>query len=101
LKEDDIKALISRRRRQILVHSFLYYQMNTNIISDYDFDSLCRDLVKLQNQYPTIAKDCVYHNDFKDFDGSSGFDLPYSLPEIQRNGISMLKYREKQKSLEE
>jgi hypothetical protein len=71
--------------------------MNTNIISDYDFDSLCKDLVRLQNEYHEIAKDCVYHDDFKDFDGSSGFDLPYGLPEIQRNGIRMLRYRENNK----
>ena len=31
---DDIKALINQRRRQILVHSVIYYKFDDNIIKE-------------------------------------------------------------------
>lgn len=48
MTHDEILALINRRRRQILVHSFLYYRMNTSIIPDSTYDEWARDLAELQ-----------------------------------------------------
>lgn len=87
----DIAEMISRRRRQILVHSSIYYRHNTNIISDLTFDKWGRELVELQEEYPEIAKECVYAEDFKDFDGSSGFDLPHANPEIHSKAVGLLR----------
>lgn len=75
-----VKDLINRRRRQILIHSYLYYRRAENIIDDYTYDMWSKELADLQEKYPDIAKECVYANDFKDFDGSSGFDLPIGNP---------------------
>lgn len=72
----DIKELINRRRRQILVHSCIYYRYNTSIITDKQFDTWARELVALQQTYPTLAAECVHHDAFADFDGSTGFHLP-------------------------
>lgn len=72
----DTKELINRRRRQILVHSCLYYRMNQPVITDEKFDRWAYELVELQNDHPEIAKECVFHESFKGFDGSTGFDLP-------------------------
>lgn len=74
---NDIKALINQRRRQILVHSCLYYRMNTSIIDDHRFDQLAYELVELQKQYPEIAAECIEAEAFEHFDGTTGFDLPY------------------------
>jgi len=71
-----IPALINRRRRQILIHSYIYYKLGASIIADHTWDKWARDLVDLQKAYPKIAKTVAYHDVFKDFDGSSGFDLP-------------------------
>ena len=76
MNDNTIEDLILRRRLQILVHSYLYYEMNTNIISDKQFDKWALELVKLQRDYPDIAKKVQYAEDFSDFDGSTGFDLP-------------------------
>lgn len=92
----DIKEWIEQRRRQILVHSCLYYSMDASYIPDETFDRWSRELVELQEKYPDIAKKCVYHKYFKDFDGSSGFDLPYDLPEVRRKAIQLLNYRNNQ-----
>jgi NAD-dependent DNA ligase adenylation domain len=86
-----ILELINRRKRQILVHSFLYYQLNESIISDHTFDAWCNELVKLLKDYPEEAKQSIYYEEFKDFDGSSGFDLPFHYPEIQNTGYKILK----------
>jgi NAD-dependent DNA ligase len=90
-----IKELINRRRRQILVHSFLYYQLNESVISDHTFDRWSAELVELQEKYPEIADKCIYAKEFKDFDGSSGFDLPFHYPEIQSIGYKLLKLHKK------
>jgi hypothetical protein len=90
-----ILELINRRRRQILVHSFLYYQLNESIISDHTFDMWCKELVELQEKYPHIAEKGVFAREFKDFDGSSGFDLPFHYPEIQNTGYRLLRIHKK------
>ncbi|MEG0580383.1 MAG: hypothetical protein RR490_10750 [Niameybacter sp.] len=88
----DLLELMNRRQRQVLVHSFLYYQLNTNTISDHTFDRWSKELVSLMKANPELAKQTVYYEGFKEFDGSSGYDLPYSLPEIQRVGYTLLNY---------
>lgn len=89
---------MNRRQRQILVHSFLYYQLNENIISDSDFDKWSKELYEAMKENPEIAKQTVYYKDFLEFDGSSGYDLPYANPEIQSTGFKLLKiHAEKRK----
>ncbi|MDZ4632260.1 hypothetical protein ORN01_25220 [Bacillus cereus] len=82
---------MNRRQRQILVHSFLYYQLNENIISDSEFDRWSKELYEAMKENPEIAKQSVYYKDFLEFDGSSGYDLPYANPEIQSTGFKLLK----------
>jgi hypothetical protein len=89
------RELINRRRHQILVHSYLYYQLGENIIDDYTFDIWSKELVDLQAQYPNESMAVKYYEAFKDFDGSSGFDLPYSMPNIQKTGDRLLAYARK------
>ena len=85
-----IASLIRRRRRQILVHSFLYYRLNTNIIDDATYDRWSKELAGLQKEHPEIAGRIEFAEDFANFDGSSGFDLPHHLPEIQSRGHHLL-----------
>lgn len=60
----------------MMVHSYLYYEMNTNIITDKQFDTWGRELVKLQADYPEISKQVEYYDAFSNWDASTGFDLP-------------------------
>lgn len=73
---DEISELIDRRRRQILVHSIAYYQMNDTMISDTQWAEWAKELAALQEAYPTIAKTCVYADHFEAFDPSTGYNLP-------------------------
>jgi NAD-dependent DNA ligase len=92
LSNDEIKALIKRRRRQLIVHSFGYYRMNDNIIDDHTFDRWSMELVELQEKYPELAKEVEYHEYFKDFDGSTGFDLPTHLPWVAGTWEQLKRY---------
>ena len=74
--KEEIAELISRRRRQILVHSVIYYKMNDSIISDYTWSVWAKELYDLQNNHPDIARHCPYADAFKDFDPSTGYNLP-------------------------
>lgn len=88
------RGLIQRRRLQILIHSWLYYKMDTSLVSDQTFDSWANELVVLQTMYPKISERVIYAKEFKDFDGSTGFDLPYSNPEIERKGLQLLAHHD-------
>ncbi|MBA9027550.1 DNA ligase LigA-related protein [Peribacillus huizhouensis] len=85
-----ITELIARRRRQILSHSFLYYQMNESIVSDSEFDEWSKELAELQTKHPAESDEAVYAKGFEGFDGASGYDLPYYYPEIQTIGYRIL-----------
>ena len=77
-----IPELINRRRRQILVHSVIYYRFNRNIIEDYIFDKWSKELADLQRTYPEVAAEAVFAEEFKDFDGCTGMqfiDHPWGI----------------------
>lgn len=62
-------------QRWILVHSILYYEMDTSVVSDKKFDANAKQLVQMQKDYKDDAKLSQYWYVFNDFDGSTGFDL--------------------------
>jgi hypothetical protein len=77
--DEGIASLIQRRRRQVLLHSFLYYKQDDPIVSDRVFDRWCRELVSLQEDNPAESESVEYHLDyFRDWDGSSGFNIPFT-----------------------
>lgn len=44
-------------------------------MEDHVWDSWAEELKKLQKEYPKISKSLKYYDDFKNWEGSSGFDL--------------------------
>ena len=75
-----VEELITRRRRQILVHSVIYYRLNDSIISDWQWGQWAVELEKLQNEYPEIAEKCPFADAFRGFDHSTGQNLPLDDP---------------------
>lgn len=95
-----IKELISRRRRQVLVHSVIYYKLNDNLIDDTTWSKWALELEELQNQYPKIAADCPLAKEFLNFDHSTGMSLPLDNPWAVRTAQYLLSItREKQCAL--
>ena len=85
---EEIAELITRRRRQLLVHSIIYYHMNDNIITDNQWAKWAIELEELQRDYPEIAKNCPRAKEFKNFDHSTGYSLslndPYAVATARR-----------------
>lgn len=77
---ESIRELINRRRRQILVHSIIYYRLNESLISDDIWSEWALELENLQSKYPKIAATCVYADVFLNFDHSTGCNLPLDDP---------------------
>lgn len=76
MKQSTIEK-IQQRRLQILVHSYIYYELNQNIISDDKWNKWAHELVELQKKYPKESKQAKYADKFADFDSSTGMDLAY------------------------
>ncbi len=89
-EELPIAELIQRRRIQMLIHSKLYYDMNTNLIADRQFDEWGKELVQLQRNNPNIAKRICYAAAFKDWDASTGAFLPLQDPWVIRKAQQLL-----------
>ena len=99
VETDEVRALIQRRRLQVLVHSCLYYKLATSLVSDQQWQAWADELVELQRKYPDICKYVDYHKDFMDFDGSTGFHLPFGGMEILNKAYQLIEYDKKRKRL--
>lgn len=82
MSDKEIVALIRRRRLQVWVHSILYYRMNVNLISDAQWSEWALELENLQRDYPEISKQVEHYDIFKDFDHSTGCNLPLDDPHM-------------------
>lgn len=76
MSQEQIKELITRRRRQVWVHSIIYYRFDKNVIDDNKWSRWALELEVLQKRYPDLAAECPYADVFKDFDHSTGSNLP-------------------------
>ena len=72
-----IEEKIKQRRLQMLVHSYIYYELDKNIIDDSTWDKWAMELVDLQLKYPKESKNVEYYEQFKNWDGSTGADLKF------------------------
>ena len=89
---NEIEEKIHRRRRQIIVHSLIYYRLGRNIISDATFDSWANELAYLQKKFPKESNNVEYLvDDFRDFSGETGYHLPLNDVKVFRVAHHILK----------
>lgn len=92
MEQQQIKELMERRIRQILIHSCIYYRYNQNIVSDHQFDSWGQDLIALIKGYPEMLDQVEWGEAFKDYtETTSGFNLPFNDPRIVAKAYYVLK----------
>jgi len=82
MAEQTIIERFNQLERQILVHSYLYYGLDKNIIGDSEFDHMMYYMVELMGSNPDDFSKSVYYVQFKNFEGGTGSDLDYNRPEI-------------------
>ncbi|MEG0579503.1 MAG: hypothetical protein RR490_06270 [Niameybacter sp.] len=82
---------ISYLQRRIIVHSILYYEMDSSVISDKQFDVLCQQLVQMQKEadFAEFRKSTYYYV-MHDFDGSTGFYLYGRLTKYDKEYLSQI-----------
>lgn len=86
-----VKELITRRRRQVLVHSVIYYRYDDNLVSDNTWSKWACELEVLQRKYPEIASELPLAKEFEGFDHSTGATLP--LGNTWANGVAQMLLR--------
>lgn len=79
-----IAELILRRRLQLLVHSYIYYDLDTNLISDETWSKWAVELKELQEKYPEIEREVPCRDGFENWNASTGAFLPYKTEQIRR-----------------
>jgi hypothetical protein len=92
--DDEIKGKIRHRRSQILVHSCLYYEMNTSIVSDHKWQEWADELELLQNENPDCCKIDFFDYEFRDWTGATGNHLPMLDPWVSSKARWLLQYHE-------
>ena len=86
-----MSELIQQKIRQYLIHSFLYYELDESIISDRNYDQICKDVAKLisdnsdNNSLPfnDLVKSSLTEN-------ASGFSIIKYPPEIVSAALHLL-----------
>jgi hypothetical protein len=73
------KTKIELLQRWLLVHSFIYYELNNNVVSDEMYDMNSKQLAEMQNKYPDDFIKSKYYYAMKEFDGSTGFGFVEKL----------------------
>lgn len=80
-------------QRFIIVHSYIYYELNDNVISDKDYDAKAKELVRYKNEYPELWNSSEYYKQFgDDYNGATGFSLYHELNEHQKRIIQSIAY---------
>ena len=59
----------------LLVHSYLYYEKDISVVTDFKFDQNSQQLIQMMKDYPKDFAKSKYYYVFNDFDGSTGYDL--------------------------
>jgi len=90
---DSIAEKITQRRRQVWVHSVIYYRMDHSIISDSQWSKWAQELEDLQRDFPEIAAKCPHSDIFEDFDHSTGSNLPLDDPWVVNKARQLLRMR--------
>src|SRR5882757_4317923 len=55
MNETQAKQRIEKLTKDIDEHNYSYYVLDSPSISDYDFDQLLNELIKLEKEYPQFA----------------------------------------------
>lgn len=69
---------INQRRKQLHIHSVIYYHLHTSIVSDAKFDGWANELVELHEKHPELVHQGYMPGIFADWTGDTGMHLPFT-----------------------
>ena len=76
--------------RQVIIASIQYYDLNTNVIEDREYDILAKKLQLMIEKYPNETQNSYYSAVLKDYTAATGFDLPSKLTKEDREYLTKL-----------
>ena len=90
-----MQNIIDRLQRIVILHSYIYYNLDDSVISDFEYNSKAHRLAEYKNNYPELWKNSKYYKQFgDDYDGSTGYGLYERLdPEQQEIIRYIAKFR--------
>lgn len=78
-------------QRCVIVHSYIYYELDDDYISDREYDLLTKQLVALKTENPDLWISSEYYPQFgDDYNGATGFNLYPSLTFSQKQIINSI-----------
>ena len=77
---ESVRELIQRRRLQLLIHSCIYYEYNESLVTDEQWKNWAVELETLQKEYKAESELVPWADAFREFDHSTGFNLPTTDP---------------------
>ena len=90
MTDAEVLELMVRRRRQLLIHSYIYYGRGTSLISDRQWDRWARELERLNAEYPVLAGTGDFAGAFHKFTSASGYYLSYQSGWVVRAAEHLL-----------
>ena len=90
-----VKTHIEYLRKKRLVHSIIYYRLDENLISDEKWAEWALELERLTQEYPQIAQNAFLAEGFRDFDHSTGYNLPLETPWAVQKAMELVLYDQK------
>lgn len=90
-EEQKIFEKIKQRRSQMLVHSCLYYELDTAVVTDDQWQKWADELTQLQKDYPNLCENMGWYDDyFRDWTGATGMHLPHRDPWVLKTARYLL-----------
>ena len=71
---EEISETIKRKRTWLMVHAYIYYMLDDNLVTDAQYDTVCVELVDLQKAHGVNHE--FYDEVFYDWTGATGMHLP-------------------------
>jgi hypothetical protein len=81
---------IRQRRAQMLVHSFIYYELDDCLVDDHTWQAWADELKQLQDTFGGAIG--YYDEAFKGWTGAGGSHLPLRDPAIMSKATRLLNY---------
>ena len=82
------QTYIDYLQRCVIVHSYIYYELDNNVLTDKEYDTMARELSRLREEHPDLWKNSYYYKQFgDDYNGATGFNLYHELDDRQKEII--------------
>lgn len=85
---------IRQLRICLAVHSYIYYELCDNVVSDHTWQGWAQELIEMHNKHPEYTD--AYDEYFVDWDGTTGFHL-CQIPGLYSTAVRLIRSNHEQR----